>query len=426
MSEAMEPQEKWEQPVCDIETAPAADGEFWQDPAKKGKASRSFGKMKKGHRWALLCGTFLLALSVFIFPAYGDDEDLLAQFKQEQAELQKQLAEQKKQLQAAKSKENKYRNELSQVEAEMAALEKEMASVEQKLTAAANQITATTKELDAKEKDLAERMELFQNRMREIYMNGEVTMMDVVFDSTSFSDFLIRYELWGRVMTVDKEMLEQIEAEKKVIEEKKAALEKNKATLEALKQQKATSLANLDTIEQQKMELVAAAENDKEAAQKMYDEMEAESNAIAKKIQALQPKGDGGYNGVFQWPLPGYTRVSSEYGMRMHPTLHVQKMHTGIDLPAPKGTKIVAAADGKVIFTGWNNAYGNMVIIDHGNGLSSLYGHMSKITMTTNGQQVKKGDKVGEVGTTGYSTGNHLHFETRINGAHTSPWPYLK
>src|SRR5699024_898866 len=131
-----------------------------------------------------------------------------------------------------------YRNELSQVEAEMASLEKEMASVEKKLTAAAQQITKTTQELDAKEKDLAERMELFQDRIREIYMNGEVTMMDVIFDSSSFSDFLIRYELWGRVMTVDKEMLEQIEAEKQVIEEKKAALEKNKATLESLKQQK--------------------------------------------------------------------------------------------------------------------------------------------------------------------------------------------
>lgn len=407
---------------------------FWQDRYKGEKSSLSLPspdqlslhKMRKRSKLGILFCAVMMTASLFIFPAYGDNDDLLAQFKAEQAELQKELAAQKKELQAAKTREKELKNQVQQIDADLTTLEKEMNSVEKKLSQAVDQIAVTTKELEQKEDEMQERMTLFQNRMREIYMNGEVTMMDVVFDSTSFSDFLIRYELWGRIMEVDKKMLLQIEEDLQVIEEKKAVLEQKKATLEALKKEKENSVQNLENAKDQKAKLLEAAEKDKRLAQQLYDEMEAESNAIQKKIQSLQPKGNGKYNGVFTWPLPGHTRVSSDYVLRLHPTLKVKKWHTGIDLPAPKGTKIVAAADGKVIFTGWNNAYGNMVIIDHGNGLSSLYGHMSAITMKTNGQQVKAGDEVGKVGTTGYSTGNHLHFETRINGAHTSPWPYLK
>ena len=400
--------------------------ELWQDPATRGNIAMTFRGLSRLQKIGILILTVMLAVGLLIFPAYGEDEDLLEQFKQEQAQLQKELAAQKKELQAAKSQANTYRNQLAQVDAELDTLEKEMTSLEKKLATAIAQITTATNELDAKEKDLAERMEILQQRMREIYMNGEVSMMDVVFDSTSFSDFLIRYELWGRVMTVDKEMLEQIEAEIADIEARKAKLENNKAQLESLKAAKAGALSNLEVAQKEKAALLEAAEADKAKAQQLYDEMEAEDAALEAKILALQPKGSGTIDGKFTWPLPGYTTVSSDYKMRLHPTLKVYKWHTGIDLPAPRGTKIVAAEDGKVIFSGWNNAYGNMVIIDHGNGLSSLYGHMSSITMKTVGQQISRGDEVGKVGTTGWSTGNHLHFETRINGKHTSPWPYLK
>lgn len=405
--------------------------DFWQDRHKGEKsdfslAELTFHKMRKRSKVGLTLCAVMLAASMFIFPAYGDNEDLLAQYKAEQAELQKELAAQKKALQAAKTKEKELRTRVAELDAELVTMEKEMNSVEKKLSQAVDQIAVTTKELEKTQAEMEERMKLFQNRMREIYMNGEVSMMDVVFDSTSFSDFLIRYELWGRVMEVDKKMLQQIEADLAVIEEKKAALEEKKATLEALKKEKESSMENLENLKDQKAKFLEAAEENREQAQQLYDEMEAADADIAKKIQALQPKGSGKYNGIFTWPLPGHTSVSSDYVYRLHPTLKVYKWHTGIDLPAPKGTKIIAAADGKVIFSGWNNAYGNMVIIDHGDGLSSLYGHMSAITMKTTGQQVRAGDEVGKVGTTGYSTGNHLHFETRINGKHTSPWPYLK
>jgi murein DD-endopeptidase MepM/ murein hydrolase activator NlpD len=129
--------------------------------------------------------------------------------------------------------------------------------------------------------------------------------------------------------------------------------------------------------------------------------------------------------GVMKWPTPGYTRVSSPYGMRIHPIYKVKKMHTGIDIDAPSGAKIVAANSGKVILAGWNGGYGNCVIIDHGGGLATLYAHQSKILVSV-GDKVQKGDTVGKVGSTGLSTGPHLHFEVRKNGSTTNPIPYVK
>ena len=144
--------------------------------------------------------------------------------------------------------------------------------LQKKLSQAVDQIAVTTKELEKTQAEMEERMTLFQNRMREIYMNGEVSMMDVVFDSTSFSDFLIRYELWGRVMEVDKKMLQQIEADLAVIEEKKAALEEKKSTLEALKKEKESSMENLENLKDQKAKFLEAAEENREQAQQLYDD----------------------------------------------------------------------------------------------------------------------------------------------------------
>lgn len=124
------------------------------------------------------------------------------------------------------------------------------------------------------------------------------------------------------------------------------------------------------------------------------------------------------------WPVPGYTRITSNYGMRTHPITGIYKLHTGVDLGAPMGANFVAANDGVVTKAGYNGAYGNMVIIDHGGGISTLYAHGSEILVTV-GQTVKKGDVILKVGSTGYSTGAHAHFEVRVNGQVVNPLPYI-
>ena len=124
------------------------------------------------------------------------------------------------------------------------------------------------------------------------------------------------------------------------------------------------------------------------------------------------------------WPVPGYTRITSEYAMRVHPITGVYKLHTGVDISAPIGANFVAANDGIVTKASYNGAYGNMVIIDHGGGISTLYAHGSEILVEV-GQTVKRGDAILKVGSTGYSTGPHAHFEVRINGVTTNPMPYI-
>jgi len=141
-------------------------------------------------------------------------------------------------------------------------------------------------------------------------------------------------------------------------------------------------------------------------------------------IRRMQSGGAYIGTGTFTWPAPGYTRITSEYGMRYHPILKQNKLHTGMDIGAPQGAKVVAADDGKVITVTYNSAYGNMIIIDHGGGISTLYAHLSRFA-TTQGAMVKKGQTIGYVGSTGWSTGPHLHFEVRKNGTPVNPKSYL-
>jgi murein DD-endopeptidase MepM/ murein hydrolase activator NlpD len=129
--------------------------------------------------------------------------------------------------------------------------------------------------------------------------------------------------------------------------------------------------------------------------------------------------------GSFIWPLSGYRTITDDYGMRYHPILKTRRMHTGMDIAAPKGVPIMAAQSGEVILAGWYGAYGQAVIIDHGAGVATLYGHQSVLKVKV-GQQVTKGDTIGLVGSTGWSTGPHLHFEVRVNGSPANPHNYVK
>ncbi len=180
------------------------------------------------------------------------------------------------------------------------------------------------------------------------------------------------------------------------------------------------AIANLqnrqDEVSREIQELEDISESLQDDIKKLTAEMEAQNK---DKI----PSQYGG--GTFTWPVPGWYRISSEYGPRTSPIFGKTEFHTGIDIPAAYGESVLAAADGTVITAGWVRGFGNTVIISHGSGLSTLYGHNSSVTVSV-GQSVRKGDVVAKIGSTGYSTGNHLHFEVRLNNSHTNPWAYLK
>jgi murein DD-endopeptidase MepM/ murein hydrolase activator NlpD len=157
---------------------------------------------------------------------------------------------------------------------------------------------------------------------------------------------------------------------------------------------------------------------------KLMKDIEAQEKAVDDEIKRLQMERDY-VGGELAWPAPGYYRITSEFGMRFHPVLKYNKLHTGIDIGVPSGSKIVAANDGVVIIAKYNVAYGYYIVIDHGGGISTLYAHNKKLLVSV-GQTVKKGQVISYSGSTGYSTGPHLHFEYRINGEYQNPLDYLK
>ncbi|MBE0475592.1 MAG: M23 family metallopeptidase [Coriobacteriia bacterium] len=185
-------------------------------------------------------------------------------------------------------------------------------------------------------------------------------------------------------------------------------------------------------VQSAKLELVKENKANAERLRKIAAEEEAESARIEAELRKRSSAGSGVYNGVMAWPVPGFYRVSSPYGYRIHPIFGTRKLHTGIDVGRDggrsiDGAAIVASGDGEVIYAGYRGGYGNTVMVDHGNGVVTLYAHQRSGGIRVGvGQRVSKGDTIGTVGSTGYSTGPHLHFEVRVNGAPVDPMPYLR
>ena len=267
---------------------------------------------------------------------------------------------------------------------------------------------------------------MLDNRLIEIYEAGDIQYIDVVLSSANIADFISNYFLITELASYDFALLEVVEKEKNEIEQSKEKLDNTKKEMIEAKQtqlKKAKVLENTRTIRQQYINKLSAEEQE---LQKQIDEYNAQYAALEQEIRAIalnsiSPEYIGG---VMAWPVPGYTTVTSPFAMRVHPITGVYKLHTGVDIRAPQGANFVAAADGVVTKAGYNSAYGNMVIIDHGGGISTLYAHGSEI-MVELGQEIKKLDTVIKVGATGYATGPHAHFEVRINGSPVQPLDYI-
>ncbi len=338
----------------------------------------------------------------------------------------------KKQLETSKSNLNTY---ISQIDASLTDIQGKIDSLNDQITEKEYQIETTTNELHESERIQMEQYEAMKKRIKFMYERGDTIYFELLLESGSFADMLNKAEYIERLSSYDRDKLNQYIATTELISLTKQALEEEKETLDEAKASREAEQANLESLLQAKsaeLNSVKADISNKEAAIAEYDaEIKAENAAIAaleKEVAADKAalyskyKYDGG---VFTWPCPNYTRISDDYGMRMHPTLGVQKMHNGIDLAAPGGSPILAAYAGTVVAAAYEGSMGNYVMISHGNGLYTVYMHCSALYVSK-GQDVSAGTKIAAVGSTGRSTGNHLHFGVRLNGAYVSPWNYLK
>ena len=308
--------------------------------------------------------------------------------------------------------------------------EDEISSMDEELSKLEKNVTDIQEKLDIVEEDYEANKILMEERLVVMYECGDISYLDLLLHSSNLIEFLSNYYIIEEIIRSDNELLENIEREKNQIETNKRQLEEEKAKLKLLrvkKEQTRIIMQNNKTIQQNAIERLS--DSEKELQQKIQEYKDEEAR-IENLIQLASRNFvyDGEYTGgLMAWPVAkSGTYITSDYGMREHPIQGVVKSHTGIDIGnAGFGAPVIAAADGIVSMASYYGGYGNCVMINHGNGISTLYGHGQKILVEA-GTEVKKGDLIMEVGSTGVSTGPHLHFEVRVNGTIVDPLPFLQ
>lgn len=354
--------------------------------------------------------------------------------KADTLEEQKQQNQQK---QEQAEKELEYIEELSssivkiqELDDKIRNAEKDIAQMETKLVELEAKVKETSENLEVVQKSYDDNQKIMEKRLVVMYETGNVSYLDLLLSSANLVEFLSNYYFVEEMIKSDNELLENIEKEKNEIETKKEQLDKEKTELKLLKvkqEQTRVIMQNNKTMQQNQIDRLS--EDEKILQQKIqeYKEEEARIEALIQ-LAANNYEYSGEFTGgVMVWPIAkSGTYITSGYSIREHPIQGITKFHTGIDIGnAGFGAPVIAAADGVVTLASYYGGYGNCVMINHGNGISTLYGHGQKI-LTQVGAEVKKGDLIMEVGSTGMSTGPHLHFEVRVNGSHVNPLPYLQ
>lgn len=338
----------------------------------------------------------------------------------------------KQQMENAKNELDQTKKDQEVVKNEMDTLDKEITSVEEKILKIESDLEAQKQEVARVEEELALAIEkkdiqyaATKERMIQMYKNSKTGYIELVFSSGSLSELLNRSQYIKTISKYDNQLLEDYEAQEVIIKEKQEEVEQEQAKIETLYAEQVSVKKNLASMRQAKNEKLGMLKQQEGSLHANIEGFEEISKQLEAEITRLTRQSTVKYNGgAFAWPVPNNYRISSEYNPRDNPISGKAEFHQGIDIPAGYGKPVVAAADGRVITAGWVNGFGNTIMIDHGSGIVSLYGHNSSVTVST-GDWVNKGDQVAKIGSTGYSTGNHCHFEIRINGRHTNPWTYL-
>lgn len=367
---------------------------------------------------------FLVAimLSVSFMQVYAEKIDDL---KREQKNIDKEIKDAKNQIKKIEVQTKDVSKQIEDLDKKVEQASIDLQKVEEELREIQDNIEKTTIELEEAEKNLEEKKETFNQRIRAMYMNGNVGYLELLLSSSDIKDFLSRKEVVQSIAEHDKELIKFMKEQRDIIDEKKTELEAQRASVEVTKSKIESRKRDLEKVSREKSDLMSRLQNDLKAFEKEYDKLNDYAKEIESKIRKLQ-RVPGPYSGgAMAWPVPGHNRISSYYGYRIHPIFKTKKLHTGIDIPAPTGTSITAAADGTVIYSDWLGGYGKAVMIDHGGGIVTLYGHNSSNTVSP-GQTVRRGDTIAKAGSTGNSTGPHCHFEVRRNGAYEDPITWLK
>lgn len=376
----------------------------------------------------------------------------ISELKGQISSLSKQKAEIEAVLNDLKGKIDSNTKKLDALKSQLALTQEDIDATETVIQRLADEIEVKEQELVVAQAELDEKTEIFETRMRVMYENGnEISYLDVILGSNSFGEMISRMEIVSEVMEGDKKVVTDYKVAKVKLEEAKTALEEDKADQETYK----SSLeGKQDALKSQKNEvqkLTDQLESNYDQKIKEQSAIDAEKDSISNEIARLSrieaekarkaaeeakknknQSGSGSGNATVPsgsgtlsaWPAPSYSHVSSGYGWRTHPIYGTRKLHKGVDLAAPGGSPVLAAGAGTVIQSYYSSSYGNHIVISHGGGLITGYAHLSK-RVVSEGERVSAGQQIGTVGSTGNSTGNHLHFEVYSNGSTINPMNYF-
>ena len=404
-------------------------------------------KRKRGARFVgLLIVTSLLAAHVPLFvhaatltnDKIKQSEESKKQAEEERKSLKSNLTDVKSLLASLETSKSNLENYIQELDEDLTDINEKIDQLNRLITDKEFEIKTTEAELEEARSIADKQYDTMKKRIKFVYERGESSTAEMLLSSKSFVDFLNKAEFISRISAYDKRMLDSYIDARNLVAAKEQELIEQKNGLEDARAAVRNEQDALETLMEDKEKEITVYEGDisnKEAAIAEYEAMIAEQDQIIKDLEAaiLEEKKrllaenkkaivyDGGQ---FKWPAPSYTRISDDYGTRTHPILGTQQFHNGVDMAAPNGSPILAAYDGEVIAASYSPTMGNYIMIDHGDGLITIYMHASSVSVGT-GTMVARGEQIGCVGSTGRSTGPHLHFSVRLNGSYTSPWNYL-
>ena len=378
----------------------------------------------------LLTGVLMVGTSAFFSntqPVFGTTlQEKLNQAAKDKKAAKEARSQSQAKLAGAMSQVEKLDNEVEIINAELS-------EIDRIINEANTKIAEKEAEIAEYERQIEENDEAFCARLRAMDESGTTDYIDLLLNAQSLSDFVARVETIREITEHDQGIINEMITLKEGVEASRneiVAYREEQQEARGLVQEKQNQV-NAKIAEKQSY--IKSLEKDIKKYDQLYEAARQQENSLKQSVAGSSSKGtvSAGQNrivysgGVFCWPAPSYTYISSEFGYRIHPVYGTTKYHSGMDMAAPGGSPILAAANGTVKFAGWNGGYGYCIILDHGGGIQTLYGHSSKLLVSA-GQTVTRGQKIALVGTTGTSTGNHLHFEVLNNGVVTDPRPYLQ
>lgn len=353
-------------------------------------------------------------------------ENTLDSLNVQKSDLENQIQQKESEIQYIQEDMSATLLELENLSQEIADKQNEIAEIELQEIELNKYIETTEVELTSLKEKYAKQKKALEARLVAMYKFGNASYLDVLLNSKSLSQFLSNCYYLTIITKTDTNLLKSVEEKRDSIQTLANNLETKKNVLmvsRETREKTQIALSNMKIIKDKRVTEL----NEQDLA--LHQEIEnyrqqIQSVELEIKKLALANVGEKYVGGIMAWPVPGYTTITSQYGMRTHPITGVYKLHTGTDISAPIGATFVATNDGIVVKAEYNTAYGNMVMIDHGGGISTLYAHGSEILVSV-GQTVFKGTAVLKVGSTGYSTGPHAHFEVRVNGNPVQPLDYI-